>query len=135
MKSALFVTLLALMLLAAACSKTEVIKLGEQASDAASAQGADNTTQAQPASQAKAPLQTTNISGKTAVKCTDTDADDLFTSGRVTVKYNDGSKQDFVDECPVQNEIFITEYTCVDNNVKPKTAMCDTFCVAGICFQ
>ena len=137
MTTRLMAILLVFSLLLMACSKTEVVKLdaanGAPANSVQTNTSSASSVSSEPA--AKEPAATTSTEGKTAVKCTDTDGDDVFTSGRVTVTYNDGSKKDFIDECPVNNEVFQTEYSCAGNDVKHKTNICDMFCVAGVCFQ
>lgn len=122
MKGSLVLVLIALTLLLVACSKTEVVKLGEEAP----VETVDDT-----------PIEPADISEITgrAVECTDSDGEDIYTSGRVTVKYDDGTKSDFIDECPVKNENFLTEYLCDGNNVKPKNTICDKLCIAGVCLQ
>ncbi len=132
MKKALFLIFVSLFLLFSACSKTEVVKLGEE--DIASSEPAAN--------QVQNTEQTTNHATgaaaiSNAIKCEDTDGYDIATSGKVTVTYSDKTKKEFYDECPVPNENFLTEYTCIGNDVQPRNVICDTFCVAGagVCFE
>ncbi len=138
---AIFIFLIAALFLVG-CAKTAVVKIDEKAEKnettavmekkpAANESAAPTNQTAQP----KVPPQTTDITGKTAVKCQDTDADDKFTSGRVTVTYSDGSKNDFIDECPAKNEVYQTEYVCVGNDVDSKLNTCKSPCVAGICIE
>lgn len=138
MNKILFLVFAVLSIVLIACSKTEVVKIGEQPSannNASSA--APSTTASQPTPSAptqKVPVADTNTTGKIAVKCDDTDGEDTTISGRVTVTYNDGSKKDYIDECPGDGNVQ-TEYICSGNDVKTKNTICKQICVAGVCVE
>ena len=127
MKKGMIFALIVLSVFLIACSKTEVIKIGQNNT-------APAKTQQLSANQTKIPAATTNTTGKVAVGCDDTDDDDFTTSGRVTITYNDGSKKDYIDECPGNSNI-VTEYICKGNDVSTKLNICKQLCVAGICIE
>jgi hypothetical protein len=132
MKTPTVLTLLVILFLIAACAKTEVVKLDEKPTEQPTA----TPEPSQPANQTSSEPTTTTTT-KVATNCVDTDGNDIYSSGKVTVTYDDGSKQEFVDECPVKNEAFQTEYICVGKDAKPRTSICanGTPCVAGICLE
>jgi len=140
MKKSLFFLFIVLILSLAACSKTEIIKIGadgeviEEASEEVMEEKAEEVVEEKTEEVME---EVTGSAVKKAVSCDDTDGNDVESSGRVTVEYDDGSTEDFYDECPVPNERFITEYVCDGNNVKPINSFCDDFCVtgAGVCFS
>jgi len=137
MNKSLFLVLVVLSSILISCSKTEVVKIGEQPSASNNAPTATTPTEAPLISNSttpKVPAADTNTTGKTAVKCDDTDGADTTVSGRVTVTYDDGSKKDYIDECPGNGNVQ-TEYVCVGNDVKSKNTICKQLCVAGVCID
>jgi hypothetical protein len=128
----LIAVLIIFSLLFVGCSKTAVVKIDgtkENKTEAPAPKPVNQTPEP------KQPVQTTNVTGKVPVKCTDSDANDKFTSGRVTVTYSDGSKNDFIDECPVKNEVFQLEYVCDGNKEDSKINTCGSPCIAGLCLD
>ena len=122
MKSGLLTLFIVFSLFFVACSKKEVVKV-------------DNVEEPETTTGSPVTTETTTPTGDVvAVKCTDTDASDIYTSGKVTIKYSDGSEKDFVDDCPAKSNVQV-EYICQGNNVASKNTICTQICVAGLCLE
>ena len=134
MKTALIVFFVFLGLFLVACGAKEVVPAGETAEEKDGEAMEESSETVDDVGDVMEDKPATTVTTKVAVDCDDSDGNDEFSSGIVSVTYEDGSTEDFIDECPVPNEQFLTEYVCENDNVKSKIFICDSFCVAGVCF-
>jgi len=115
----MIVILITLSLFLSACSKTEMINIGD------SVQEQSEQTEQPQQTETQTEVQTQTSGGVSVTKCDDSDLNDPLSVGRVRIKYADGTTKDYYDYC---TDIILTEYICEGLNVKTKIAICENEC-------